>query len=178
MKEKFKRIVKFVLFFIYSNVIYGLIVYFVFTWLAGYSLLVGYFGNLALIIIGLVLDANIHKTLQSKKLEQQLMSEKNPEQSYRHLQFTVDNYVSFKTTLYLFYVIILIFAQIIVFYPTLLNENVSHFITANNYSILLLIAFDMLAGQFSKDKERKKAMSENLNSSMAGLNRGNINKEK
>ena len=167
MTSKIKRIGKFILFFIYSNVIYGLIVYFVFTWLAGYSLLAGYFGNLVLIILGLAVDSSIHKTLQSKNLAKQLKDEKNPEQGYRFIQFVIDNYVSFKTTLYIFYVIILVFSQIIAFYPTLLSANISNFILANNYSILILIAFDMLFGQFSKDKDRMKAISENLKKSMA-----------
>ena len=99
MKSKISRIFKFILFFIYTNVIYGLIVYFVFTWLAGYSLLAGYFSNLALIILGLAIDAHIHKMLQSKKLVQQINEEKNPEQGYRYLQNLLDNYVSFKATL-------------------------------------------------------------------------------
>ena len=162
MKEKIKRILKFIFFFIYTNVIYGLIVYFVFTWLAGYSMLAGYFGNLALIIIGLGIDAYMYKMLESKKLVQELKEEKNPEKGYRYIQNLLDNYVSFKTSLYLFYVIILVLSQIIVFYPTLFSENISHFIMANNYSILLLIAFDMLSSQFSKDKVRKKVIAENL----------------
>ena len=167
MKEKIKRIINFILFFIYTNVIYGLIVYFVFTWLAGYSLLAGYFGNLALIVLGLVMDAQIHKILQSKKLIQELKEDKNPEQGYRFIQSLLDNYVSFKTSLYLFYVVILVLSQIIVFYPTLLSENISNFIAVNNYSILLLLAFDMLSRQFSKDKERKKAISENLEKALS-----------
>ena len=177
MKDRLKRIGRFVLFFIYSNVIYGLIVYFVFTWLAGYSLLAGYFGNLALIILGLVLDAYIRKILQSKDLAKQLKTEKNPEQGYRFFKLINENYVSFKTTLYLFYVIILIFSQIIVFYPTLLSENITNFITANNYSILLLIAFDMLSSQFSKDKERKLVISKQLKNSFEEYNQENMDKE-
>ena len=162
MKSKLKRIIKFILFFIYTNIIYGLIVYFVFTWLAGYSLLAGYFGNLALIILGLALDASLYKMLQSKKIVQSIKDEKNPEHGYRFFQTLLENYVSFKAALYLFYVIILVLSQIILFYPALFGENISHFISANNYSILLLIAFDMLSSQFSKDKEKKRAIAENL----------------
>ena len=166
MGNKIKRIFNFIWFFIYSNVIYGLIVYFVFTWLSGYSLLLGYFGNLVLIILGLVLDACIFKELQSKELVQKLKKEKNPEQASRFLKLVTDNYVSFKTTLYLFYLIILVFSQIISFYPTLFGENISNFILANNYSILFLISFDMLSKQFSKDRAKMKSISENLAKSM------------
>jgi hypothetical protein len=162
MKEKIKRILKFILFFIYTNAIYGLIVYFVFTWLAGYSLLAGYLGNLVLIILGLTIDANMYKMLQSKKLVKELKDDKNSEQAYRYIQNLLKNYISFKTALYLFYVIILVLSQVIVFYPTLFNENISHFIMANNYSILILIAFDMLSSQFLKDKERKKEIAGKL----------------
>ena len=162
MVDKIKKIGKFLLFFLYSNVIYGFIVYFIFTWLSGYSLLYGYFGNLALIIIGLAIDIYLYRILQSKNLAMQLKNEADPEKAYRFIQMVLDNYVSFKTVLYLFYVIILILSQILVFYPSLLGKNISNFIIANNYSILFLIALDMLIKQFRTDRERLKEIAVNL----------------
>ena len=172
MADKVKRICRFVLFFIYSNVIYGLIVFFVFTWLSKYSLLLGYLGNLVLIILGLMLDAYLHRLLQSNKLVQEIKKEKNPEKGYHFIQLVLDNYVSFKTSLYLFYLIVLIFSQIIVFYPTLFGENISNFIQANNYSILFLIALDMLVNQFSNDRNKLKTIGEKLKKSMENVEGG------
>jgi len=166
MSNKIKQIGKHLFYILWSNVIYGLILYFLFTWLAEYSLLYAYFGNLSLIIIGLAIDAYFLKMLQSKKLMLQL-KEENDAKNYRLIQRLVDSFVSFKTILYLFYVIILIFSQILTINPTFVGENISNFILANNYSILFLIAFDMLLGQFSKDKERMKEISENMKKSLA-----------
>ena len=97
----------------------------------------------------------------------QLKKEKDAEKNYRLIQWIMDSFVSFKTILYLFYVVILIVSQVISINPTLVGENISNFIMANNYSILFLIAFDMLLSQFTKDKERMKEISENLKKSLA-----------
>ena len=64
MSEKIKKIVKYVLYALTSNVIYGLLLFFVFTRLAGYSLLYAYLGNLALIIIGLIFILIVSKTIE------------------------------------------------------------------------------------------------------------------
>ena len=58
------------------------------------------------------------------------------------------------------------YLQIIDFYPTIASEDISSFIHANSYSILLFIAFDQFIGQFSKDKERMNKISEKLKKSM------------
>jgi len=144
-----------------SNIIYALIVYFSYTWLAGYSLLLGYFGNLALIIMALVMDEGTLKMLRSKELVMSIKKEKQKdiELALRLLKFLFDGFVSFKTVLYTFYVFILIVSQIIDFYPSLINPALENFIHANSYSILLLIAFDQIIGQFSKDRGRIKEVS-------------------
>ena len=167
MSNKIKQIAKHLFYILWSNVLYGLILYFVFTWLAGYSLLYAYFWNFTLIILGLSIDAYFLKMLQSKKILTQLKEGKDAEINYRLIQWLVDSFVSFKTILYLFYIIILIISQIIDVNSTFLDESISNFILANNYSILFLVAFDMLLTQFSKDKERMKKISENLKKSLA-----------
>jgi hypothetical protein len=163
---KIKQIGKHLLFIFYSNAIYGLILYFAFTWLAGYSLLFAYLGNLALIVLGLAWDEFNQKWLQSKKAVLLLKKEKDIEKNYRFVQQLMDSFVSIKTALYLFYIIILIFSQILDFYPALAGGNLGNFILANNYSILFLVAFDMLIGQFSKDRERMKKISAYLKKSL------------
>ncbi|MCL2146903.1 MAG: hypothetical protein FWH52_03750 [Synergistaceae bacterium] len=135
--------------------IYGFVSYSVFTWLFEYSRLFAYLGNLALIIIVLAMDELTLKMIQSEKYITQIMKDENdPREKFNSLQMGLNNSFSFKTDLHLFYVFILIASQIIELYPTLVGEKLGNFIFANNYSILLLIAFDTLVSQFSKDRER------------------------
>ena len=142
---------KYVLYILYGSVIYGLVLFFVYKWLAGYSLVFAYLGNLALIIFALVTDNYMFKiydtAMQSKKYVEEFRKS-------RFLRFQLDSYVSFKTTLYLFYIFILFFSQIINSSPALLNQDFLNFVSANEYGILLLIAVDLLTGQFKKDREK------------------------
>ena len=159
MSNKIIQISNRILYVLFSNIIYGLIMYYVYTWLVGYSPLYAYFGNLALIILGLALDEFTLKMLQSEM-------EKDIEKIYRYVQWMINNFVSFKKILYLFYVFILIFSQIIDSNPALVGEGLRNFILANSYSILLLIAVDALIGQFSKDRERMNKISAKLKKSL------------
>ena len=166
MSEKINRIGKYLIYLLWSNIAYGLMVYFVFTWLSGYSLLYGYVGNLALITIGLIWDSRIYKFLRSNKMAALIMKEKNPEQSYRFFIGLTESFISFKTALYLFYIFILIFSQVLTFDPSLANEKITDFIKANNYSILVLLALDYLIIQFSTDREKMNEVSEKLKQSL------------
>ena len=157
MKNKIKKLCRHLLYIICTNFIYGVILYNVCTWLAGFSLMHAFLGNLALILMGLALDEQNYKMFQSDYLYLQIAQiekEKDRERNYRIIQWMMDSFVSFKTVLYVFYVFILIVSQVIDFNPALVGEDLGNFIIANRYSILLLIAFDMIIGQFSKDKER------------------------
>ena len=165
MLNKIKQISKHLIYIIGSNIIYGLIVYCVFKWLSGYSLLYAYLGNIVLIVSGLALDEYSQKMFQSEDLVKQLKEDKNSEKNYRLIQWIMDSFVSFKTILYLFYIFILIISQLIKFDPTLFSENIRNFIGANDYSILFLISLDTLIGQFSNDRERMKKISEKFKKS-------------
>ena len=166
MNKKLKQITTYTLFSFITNVVYGFILYFVFTWLSGYSQLYAYMGNLVLIIAVLAMDEYTLKMLQSEKFVTKLKQEKDPEKSYRFIQQALNNIGSFKADLYLFYVIVLVVSQVVQFYPTLVGENLVNFILANNYSILFLIAFDALIGQFSKDRTKMKNILEKLKQSL------------
>ena len=155
-----KRIIKYVLYTIFTNAVYGLILYNLCTWLAGYSLLYAYLGNFTLIILGLTLDELYLKMFQSKWLVKQIKKEKDNAKNFNVLQFVFDSFISFKTILYVFYILIMIFSEIIDLKLVPMNKDLENFIFANRYSILLLIALDQLIGQFSKDRERIKGISE------------------
>ena len=163
MPDRITRIIRSVLFILYTNVIYGFILYWVFIWLSGYSLLYAYLGNLALIIIGLAWDESNQRLLRSKKLVDMIKKEKDVEKNFRFIQKIINDFISFKTALYLFYAVILIVSQILSYSPALANENIVNFIRANEYSILLLVAFDTIIVNFSKDKQRMQETSQKLN---------------
>ncbi|MDR3063560.1 MAG: hypothetical protein LBU40_05410 [Methanobrevibacter sp.] len=148
-----------------GTVIYGVVLYFTFTWLAGYSPLYAYFGNLMLMILFFVMEEYSIRMLESESTFKKISERKDRKKVYQSIQDGINNNISFKTILYLFYVFILILSQIIDNNPTLVSENLANFILSNNYSILLLIALDMLIGQVSKERERMKKLSAKLKES-------------
>jgi len=180
MLGKLKKALKVLLYAISSNVIFGSIIFFTFTWLAGFSILYAYLGNLALIIIGLLMDGHMVKSFQSKKLVTQIRQIKNPkdrELNYRLIKGVLNNFVSFKTVLYTLYILILVLAQIIDFYPTLFNNDIRNFLHANNYSILIIIAFDLALGEFLRDRKKSKDTLEKLENNMNEISLMIVNDE-
>jgi len=163
MPKKLRKILKYVLFALISNVIYGLGMYYVYKWLVGYSILYAYLGTLVLIIIGLIWDELNHKyylwAMQTKEYAIQM------EKSFL-FRLYLDAFISFKTILYLFYIFVLIVSQIIKFNPAIVNESFGNFILSFEYAILFIIAYDMVIGQFSKDRARMKKISAKFKESL------------
>ena len=155
MSKKVIQIAKYASFIVLSATVYGLIMYLVYTWLAGHSLLLAYLGNLALIIVALVWDELNFKTYESLIKSKEALKELKGSRFFRYI---LESFISFKAALYLFYVLIMVFSKIIESYPALLNEGLGSFIAANEYSILLLIAVDLFSGQFVKDRKRAGAV--------------------
>jgi len=169
MSGRIRKSLKVLLYAVSSNAIFGSIIFFTYTWLAGYSVLYAYLGNLALIIIGLLMDEHMIKSFQSKKLAMQLNQiekVKDRELNYRIIKGVLNSFVSFKTVLYTLYILILILAQIIDFYPSLFSEDMRSFILANNYSILIIVAFDLALGEFFRDRKKSKDALEKLNNNL------------
>jgi len=169
MSGKIGRSLNVLLYAISSNAIFGAIIFFTYTWLAGYSVIYAYLGNLSLIIIGLLMDEYMIKSFQSKKLAMQIKQiekVKDRESNYRLIKGILNSFISFKTVLYTLYILILILAQIIDSYPTLFNEDMRSFILANNYSILIIVAFDLALGEFLKDRKKSKDILENLDNNL------------
>ena len=172
MPERIKKTLKILLYAISSNVLFGSTIFFTYTWLARYSVLYAYAGNLALIIFGLLMDNYMLNSFQSKKLAMQLTqikSVKDREHNYRLIRGILNNFVSFKTALYTIYILILILAQVIDFHPTLFSEDIRSFIFANNYSILIIIAFDLVLGEFIRDRKRSKDIIKKLDNNLNEL---------
>ena len=154
MSEKIKKLSKYLLYIIITNLIYGVLLWYICTWLAKYSMVYAYLGNIVMIILGLLLDEIIPATYRSRKFTEQLKQEKNLKENLRIIRLQLDNFISFKTALYLFYILILVIAQIREFAPDLITGNLRNFILATEYSILLLVAFDALIKQFYDDRKR------------------------
>ena len=172
MLNKIKKASNYLIYVLFSNVLFGAIYYFVFTRLAKYSLLYAYMGSLALIFIGLWIDSIMKKYFISEKLmnELQALDDKSRETNYKMLQWIINNFVSFKTVLFVFYFFILVFSQIINIDPSQVNESIRNFILANSYGIVLLIAFDRIIGQFAKDRKEMGEISESLEKSWDKIN--------
>lgn len=167
MLSKMKRIGKYVAYGISSNVLYGLILYSLVTWLARHSLLYAYVGNLAMVALGLAGDIVILKSLTSQKYVTLLKKEKNGEKEYQAFQWLFDNYVSFKAMLYLFYAILLIASQIINFSNIALGEDLTNFMRTTDYSILIIIAFEEFVERFSQGRRNAEIALERLRKNWA-----------
>ena len=165
--HRLRRIGRYVGYMLWTNILYGLLVYWTFTWLAGYSMLYATLGNLALIVLGLVIDEAALRLLVSPKLVAELQAEKTGQQAHRQVQWILESFISFKSILYLFYVVILILSQALEYAPTLLNAHLRAFISANNSSILFLVAVDALIGQFSRDRSRITRTAQQLKDMLA-----------
>lgn len=158
MLAKMKRAGGFLLYALLTNAIYGTILFMGFTWLTGFSQVIAHFWNLALIILGLVIDTSSKELIQTERLARQLRNEKEVEQAHGIINWIANHFVSFKTILYIFYALILVVSPVIDLYPTILSESLTSFIQSNSYSILFVIAFDMIVAQMSKDSEDRKKM--------------------
>ncbi|MCL2296200.1 MAG: hypothetical protein FWC29_03855 [Methanomassiliicoccaceae archaeon] len=88
-----------------------------------------------------------------------IKKEKDAEKALRIAQLQMDNFVSFKAALYLFYILILIISQVVEPDPALIGGDLETFVHVTKYSILLLVAYDLLIEQFSKDKRRMKKIT-------------------
>ena len=115
----FKKLLKrsrFILLELLGAAVYGVVLYFLFTWLAGYSLLYAYFGSLVLMILLIAAEEYSIRIMESddtlKKMSEQA-AQKGREDFYRSQAEGFVYNTSVKTILYLFYVFILIFSKIV-----------------------------------------------------------------
>lgn len=155
-----KHVNKYFLYDILGMTAYSLVLYFGFTWLAGFSLLFASLWSFALIVIAVAFDEYSSRIMQSDET-MRLMKEKYSAERVKRI--IAGGFLSFKSLIYLFYVFLLIAAQVIEFFPASAGQNIAEFIRANDYSIVFLLAVDTFMGQLAKDKERTKKLSEKFN---------------
>jgi len=168
MLRKIKHAKNYLLYAVFSNIIFGFIYYLVFSQLVKHSLLAAYLGCLALIFIGLYLDKFLLRDILSAKTIAQIkhLTVTDQKKNYHLIQTILNSFVSFKTILFVFYFLILVASQVLNIAPSLANETISNFITANSYGMVLLLAFDRIVGQFSKDRKMTKEKSELFKATM------------
>jgi len=163
MLSRVKHFSKYLLYALFATALYGFVTYyFIYKQFAEFSLLSAYIINMIVIILSLALDSIIHGALQSKKFE---ITKKN----YRFARYLyMDSYISVRTTVYLFYIFVLVASQILSFSPTPVNEDIGNFIITVEYGILFVIAFDTLIGAIFKDMERIKSVSAKFEKFLSG----------
>ena len=70
--------------------------------------------------------------------------------------------VSFKTSLYLFYIVILLVSRAAALEPDIISDYIRTYIHSIEYCVLLLIPFDKFLEQVLKDEKRNKRIYANL----------------
>lgn len=160
MNGKFKQMRRFILYILFSNLIYGFVLYYSVTALARVSLVYAYVANLFFIVFGLLTDEYLLRSYASPKFVAKAKKEKNVEQNYKLMMLQLNSFVSFKTVLYLFYILVLVVSQITSFMPHFSSENLGNFLRTVDYSVILLLAYDEMRSQFSKDRDRVGSITE------------------
>ena len=155
MPRRFFQIIGYMIIALITSVAYGLSAYIlIYRDLAGGSILHAYLWNMVFIIVVLSIDKLIYLKMQSKEFT---ITRKN----YLIARWTYfESLISFKTTVYLFYIFILVASQIATIDPTFASEDFRNFILSIEYGLLLVIAFDSLIGHLFKDIERVRVISE------------------
>ena len=155
-----KQFARYLAYGLFAGVIWGLTMYFVYTWLVRYSVLLAYFTNLCLIVMALASDEYtfrlLFRSLQSEEALRTLAKS-------RFFQLILEAFVSFKAMLYLFYILLLLLSQVVAHYPALVPASVGAFVDANEYSILILMAIDLFSGQLRRDVKRRNLLAEQFN---------------
>jgi len=154
MLKKAAQIAMYMAVAVLTSAAYGYLAYtFIYQRLADGSMLNAYLWNVAFIVLLLSMDKVIHKVFQSKEFS---VTKKN----YFFARWVYfESLISFKTTIYLFYIFVLIVSRISVIDPTLVSEDFRSFLMSIEYGLILVVAFDKLSEHFFKDIKREKEVS-------------------
>ena len=87
---------------------------------------------------------------------------KNQKQNHKIILWIMNSYVSFKTVLFIFYFLILIISQVINIFTSIAGETLTNFILVNNSGLVLVVAYDRILNQFSKDRQAMKERLEKI----------------
>lgn len=135
---------------VFSNAIYGVALYWLVTWLAGYSLALAYLGNLAMIAAGLAYDAWGIRYLTSAAYLEKLKGSGD----YASTRWLLSYYVSFKAVLYLFYAMVMVIWQVVTLGGIAVAQDFGVFLETTGYSVLIVIAVDEFTERYSQGRAK------------------------
>ena len=121
-----------------------------------FTMLHAYFVNICAIVSALVIDKVVGNYLDTKNFA----ADKKRNLLGRLLFY--DNMISIKTTIYLFYIFILIASRVSIMQPDLISEQFRGFVLSIEYCLILVVAFDKFIEHLAKDVKRIKKISDKL----------------
>jgi hypothetical protein len=137
----------------YCNVLYIVV-----DSLSDFSPFVAFAGNLLFILLMIAADEySMRMYWRPDIMYARLARYKNAkhrEIALRFEKFSLQYYVSFRTFLFGFYIIVLIVSQIAKLYPDLLDASIVEFLGIIEYSVIFLLAFKDLGEEFPRDRKR------------------------
>jgi len=150
----FKKILYVVVVF-YATAMYGFVMYVSYLNItaAGGTMFDAYINNIISILVMLALDK-----LKNYYLAKRCVVTKRNRLFAMFVFF--DSIVSIKTTLYLFYIFVIVASRVSIMQPDLINETFRGFVLSIEYCLILVIAFDKLMEHITKDMKRIREISE------------------
>jgi len=137
-----------------AAIVYGLASYFfIYRGIAREVMLYAYLWNIVFIIICLILDKIANEILLAKEY---VITEANYFASGLLHMFS---FISFKTTLYLFYTFVLIVSRVSILEPELISDGFRGFVLSIEYCLILVVTFDKFIEHLTKDDMRIKRIS-------------------
>jgi len=128
---------------------------------AGGIPLYAYSLNLAFIVVVLLLEKLLDNIMLSKSFTITPLT--RPYKALMEKALYLTHMVSFKTALYLYYLVILLVSRAATLEPDIISDYVRTYIHSVEYCVLLLIPFDKLLEQITKDEKRNKKIYAKLN---------------
>ena len=135
-----------------TAVIMGLFTYYViYEWLADGHRLLAYVYNIAFIAFVLLFDKYANHVMSKDGF---LTKERTKFKHFLAQVLFATHFVSFKTALYLFYIVMLIFSRVSMLEPDLIDRHHLSFIYSVEYGVILLIPLDKFLELLTKDDKR------------------------
>ena len=157
--NKTKDIVIYLIYAMFPAATYGLFAYFViYRGLASENMLYSYLWNILFIIVLIGVDKFVNDILLSKEF---VITKKN---YIIAVIIHAISFISFKTSLYLFYIFVLIISRVSILAPGSIPSEFQSFVLSVEYCLILLVVFDKLLQFLSKDSVRIKRISSKFTS--------------
>jgi len=135
--------------------LFGLFSFFViYRNIAGGVPLLAYVFNLLFIVGMLLLEKFLDNIMLSKSFT--ITPETRPYKAVMEKMLYLAHMVSFKTALYLYYLVILLVSRAATLEPTIISDHIRIYIHSIEFCVLLLIPFDKFLEQILKDEKRNK----------------------